>query len=464
MTTNSPPVRQRPSQLWWSILVLSVPVALQVMLQSLLGMADVLMVGDLGAAAVAAVGLAAKIQFLLLVLMIGVGTACSILVSQYMGAEDYAACRKIVAAALLSGITLMLPFFLLLAGLSAWWVPLINPDTEVAALTTQYLQITALVVIIMQAIAVYESGLRALGNTGVPLLMAALAVSLNIVLNYILIFGHWGMPALGVEGAAWATLISRMVQLLAMLTWLYARRHDLALKREHFIACYHSPLLRRFVVFSAPLVINHVVWGLGNATYHVLSGYAGTDALAVMGVIAPLESLFFALFVGLSNACTVLIGRSLGANRPDEAWRLHQFFDRLTMGLVLLLSCSLYLGRYWVISFFHQLSADSVQLLSQTLSIFCLLVWIKVLNMMRIIGVLRAGGDNKFCLMMDTVAMWVMGLPVFTLAVFWGGVPFLYIYLLSYVEDLSKFVPVVLRIRLRIWMKNLTQGSAQSAR
>ncbi|TVZ37888.1 putative MATE family efflux protein [Alteromonadaceae bacterium 2753L.S.0a.02] len=442
---------------WLSVAGLALPVAMQMVLQSLLGMADVVMVGDLGPMAIAAVGLAAKLHFLLLVVMAGVGAGCSILVAQYTGADDFPACQRTVALAVMFGTAVMVPFTLGFGYLSPYWVKLINPDPEVVALTSRYLQITALVLIFTQLVAIYEAALRALGNTGLPLLMGGMAALLNIFLNYLLIFGHWGLPALGVEGAAWGTLISRGVQIVGILAWLQWQRHGFALRSHSFIAAFDGPTFKRYLSFSIPLIINHIIWGVGNATYHVLTGFAGTDALAVMGVVVPIESLFFALFIGLANAATVMIGRALGGSRNSEAWQLYRFFDRLTLSLVLLFSAALFLLRPLIIRVFDNLDPATEVLLNDTLAIFSLLIWVKVLNMMRILGVLRAGGDNRFVLITDTIVTWGIGLPVFCAGVLWLELPFLAIYVLMYVEDLAKFLPVRIRIRLRAWMNNLAK-------
>ncbi len=449
------PALLAPRAFWISAATLALPVALQMLLQSLLGMADVLMVGQLGSTVIAAVGLAAKLHFLLLVLMAGFGAGCSVLVAQYFGAKDHAACQRVVALAIVVGVVVMLPFCALFAFLSPYWVPLINPDPEVSALAARYLQITALVLLFTQVVVIFEAGLRSLGNTGVPLLMGALAVAINVFLNYLLIFGHWGFPEMGLEGAAWATLISRFLQLVGFVVWLYGRKHELALRRKVFAAALNKAEFIRFIGFASPVIANHVVWGVGNAVYHILTGYAGTQALAVMGVIVPVEGLFFSLFIGLSNASTIMVGRALGGDEQARAWQTYKFFDQLTLALALVLCLLLYLLRPWVVGIFSELDAQTAALLQDTLALFCLLVWVKVLNMVRILGVLRAGGDNKFCLAMDTIVMWLIGVPIFSATVFWGGVPFLVIYFATFIEDLSKFLPVRLRIGKRIWMKNL---------
>lgn len=442
---------------WRAVILLSLPVAAQMLMQSLLGMADVVMVGHLGSNAIAAVGLAAKIHFLLLVLMSGLATGCSILVAQYIGAKDFVSCQRSLAVTLLVGTAVMLPFVLLFGFGSRLWVSWINPDAQVVELAAQYLIITAPALLFTQWIVIYEASLRALGSTTMPLVAGVFAATLNIIGNYALIGGNWGFPELGVAGAAWATLGSRFLQLLIVVGWIYAKKHGFALSLAQIKMGLDKVQINRYLAFSLPLVANYAIWAVGNSTYHLVTGFAGTEALAVMGVIVPIESAFFALFVGLANASAVLIGRELGAGNMDTAWRLHQFFDRITFILLIFFCSALWFSRPLLLQIFDQLDAKSTDLLFNTLGVFCLLVWVKIINMMRIIGVLRAGGDNRFTLITDTVVMWLFGLPIYIAAVFLTKISFVYLYALMFLEDGLKFIPVIRRIASRKWMNNLTK-------
>jgi len=206
------------------------------------------------------------------------------------------------------------------------------------------------------------------------------------------------------------------------------------------------------------VVLNHTIWAIGNSTYHIATGFAGTQALAVMGVMVPVESAFFALFIGLASAAAVMVGHALGADDRAGALQLYKFFDRLAKILVVLFACALWLLRSWILSIFEGLDTQTTTLLMQTFAIFCLGVWVKILNMLRILGILRAGGDTRFCLVTDTIVMWGVGVPVYLLAV-WLGAPFLVLYALMYVEDALKWLPVKYRIRAGHWLKNLTRES-----
>lgn len=442
-----------------TLLLLALPVAGQMLLQSFLGMADVMMVAPLGEQSIAAVGLAAKIHFLLLVLMSGFATGGSVLIAQYSGAKDFASCQRTLAVTLVVGISIIVPIMLLCGFAAPVWVHWINPDRQVANLAAQFLVITAPVLLLTQIIVIFEASLRALGQTTMPLMAGILAAVINVLLNYGLITGHWGLPALGVAGAAWATLTARCVQLAFVLLYVYGKRHGFALNRAQLLRGFDGAQISRYLAFALPLVANYGIWAVGNATYHIVTGFAGTDALAVMGMVVPVESTFFALFVGLANASAVLIGRALGADNREEAWRLQRFFNRLTLILVISLSAGLWFARPWVLAIFAPLADETAQLLLQTLAIFCVLVWVKAFNLMRIVGVLRAGGDNKFCLITDTIVMWLFGLPIYAAAVFLGGFHFTILYALMFLEDALKILPVRMRVKKQKWMNNLTYSS-----
>lgn len=444
--------------LWRRIAVLAVPVALQSLLQALLGMADVVMVTNLGAEAVAAVGLAAKLHFLLLVMAMGIAASSSILVAQHFGAGNLMQCQRTLVIAFFWGSLITLPSVAIFL-FGAYWLGWINPDQEVVRLATAYLLITAPALLLTQYIAIYEAALRATGNALMPLMVGAGAVLANVFFNYVLIFGHFGFPALGVEGAAWGTLLARLLQLFAIWATLAWSRHLFALRWRHVAFLRDKAASRYFLRFAFPVMLNHVLWAIGNSTYHIATGFAGTGALAVMGVMVPIESAFFALFIGLASAAAVLVGQALGADQREQAQHLYRLFNRTVVVLVIAFAGVLWLLRSWILSAFSGLDEATTVLLMQTLAIFCVGVWVKVLNMLRILGILRAGGDTRFCLITDTIVMWGVGVPLYLFAV-WMGAPFLVLYALMYLEDFLKWTPVRRRIAKGVWLRNLAMEDA----
>jgi len=189
----------------------------------------------------------------------------------------------------------------------------------------------------------------------------------------------------------------------------------------------------------------------------VLTGFAGTDALAVFGIIVPIEMCFLSVFLGIANAAAVLIGQTLGADRKEEAWGLFRLADRVTVILAVVLCTALWFGKGALASVYSDLSPHALELLLSTLTVFCLGIWLKMLNLVRIIGVLRAGGDHNFCLAADMSVMWGIGLPLYVAAIWYGEFSFVVLYMLTFVEDAAKCIPVRLRINKRRWVANLTR-------
>lgn len=438
------------------------PVAAQVLLQSLLGMADVTMVGSLGDTAVASIGLAAKLHFLLLVFMNGIATASSILIAQYLGASRKDQCLKVLTSTLVVGIFTAVPFIGLFSFGTDTWLQWLTPDPQVVAIAGEYLRITALTILFVQVIVILESALRAMGQTSLSLIAAVISISLNVLCNYILIFGKWGFPELGVSGAAWGTLIARVIQLLFFIIWLEIKKHDFRLSALPYAAGLEISAIRSLVIFSIPLVANYLFWAIGNTLYHVLTGFSGTAALAVMGIMVPMEMCLFSIFIGFSSASSVLIGQALGANDKERAWALFRFFDCLAIALVATLCTSLWFLKDTILRIYSDLDIETRDLLEHVIQIFCLTFWVRVMNLMRIVGVLRAGGDTKFCLWLDVIVMWLLGIPIYAAAIFISPLNFAWIYALIFLEDFAKIIPVHWRLKGKRWMRNLT-GSSENA-
>jgi len=421
-----------------------------------MGMSDVFMVRGLGEVAVASVGLATKLHFLLTVLMAGVSTAAGVLIAQNYGAGNQGSCVRVLVVSLIIGSVLMLPCMLLFSWNNSVWIGLIAPDSNVVQLCSQYLLITAPALLITQFVVIYEAGLRSIGNTIVPLLIGLAAGLANIALNYIFIFGKLGFPEMGVSGAAWGTLSARAFQLLLFWLWLCTNKNVFAPKISEVKNAINKKDISSFVSFSFPLIFNYLLWALGNSAYHIFTGYSGTGALAIMGILAPIETAFFALFIGLANASSVMIGHSLGADKKQEAWSLFSFYDRFAFVLAISFCGLLYLASPWLISIFVEEQSETAEVLRDVFLIFCLLTWVKVLNLMRIIGVLRAGGDNNYVLWVDVSAMWFLGIPIFMLCIFFFDLPFVYVFVAMYIEDLAKALPMYWRVKGRYWLKNLS--------
>ena len=449
-----------PQPLLSQVLKLALPVAMQSVLISLLGMSDVFMVAGLGAGAVAAIGIGAKLHFVLVMVMASLGSAISVLVAQYHGRGSTESSQGILALGLTSGLLLMVPIAIVFFATPEQLLSLLSRDANLIDLGTSYLRITVPLLFLTHIIIAYESALRARSETMLPLILAAIAIVINIALNYVLIHGIWIFPELGSNGVAIASDIARFIQVLLLLAILARQNHLLALSRLLQAKGQITRHAKQFFTIAWPLTLNFSVWGVGSFIYHGIASAKGTEALASLSLISPIEGLYHSLFFGFVTACSVLIGQNLGQSKFETAKYLAGKFalfaplGSLFVGLVILACSPIFLP--WLISPTESL----YQLCMQLMWVMCLSFWLKVLNMTLIIGVLRAGGDSKYMVGVDMVAMYGLGIPAALLAAFYFDLSYVWVYAMVLVEEASKAILVIRRALKGYWIKNLGDYAA----
>jgi Na+-driven multidrug efflux pump len=199
---------------------------------------------------------------------------------------------------------------------------------------------------------------------------------------------------------------------------------------------------------------------MGTLMYQVIFGHMGTTELAVFSMMGPFESLCYSLFFGISVACSILLGQSLGRDEFEQALSMSQTFIKAVLVFGLMIGCGLLLGRESILSWLNLDTAELYPIASPAMAILCGAIWLRMLNMIIINGILRAGGDNKFCLRMDFIAMWMVGLPLTASAAFVLGLDFKWVYACMLFEEVVKFSLCFHRYLKRYWMNNLTLASA----
>ncbi|MGR5252863.1 MATE family efflux transporter [Vibrio astriarenae] len=437
-------------------LKLGIPVAVQSALVAILSLADVLMVSSFGEAATASVGIASKWHFVAIMVMAGLGMANGILIAQYWGKSDISRCRKITRFAIKVGIVLLIPISIAIVVFAEWIMRLQTPDMNVIALGKDYLLYAAPVLLLTHVIIMFESSMRSTGNAMTPLNIAAVTIAVNIVLNYCLIQGNFGFPAMGVAGAALATTIARVFQIAVFVVYLSKRNHWLKkLNTEQR----DEAVERSFIKLAIPGVSNAVLWGAGTLVYQIIFGHMGTTELAVFSMFGPFESLCYSVFFGLSVACSVIIGQSLGQRDFEGAKQIAKTFLTFNIVTGLFISTLMFVFRGEILRWLSLDSEQYLPLSAPAIVVVCWGLWLRMSNLMIINGILRAGGENSFCLRMDFIAMWVVGLPFTAIAAFLIGLPFHWVYIAMLCEEVVKLSLCYYRYRQFIWVKDLTIGS-----
>ncbi|PML75595.1 MATE family efflux transporter [Enterovibrio norvegicus] len=437
------------------LISIGLPIALQTMLFSSRSLVDILMLGQLGEADVAAIGVAGKALFVATILIFGVTTGGSMLTAQYWGAGNMEGFRRKTALTVVMTSAAASVFALAFLFMADQVMGLATNDPTVIALGAEYLQITGVAMITVALGSSLSVSLRAMNKPAISTWFSFVGISLNIGLNWVLIFGHFGFPAMGIAGAAWATLISGIVEVGLFYLYVYRKNLAASFNLQHIIEAFEPEGMKRFMSLSLPTAANHLIWSSGIFVYHAILGQAGVEGLAALSVITPIESFALALLIGLSNAASVVMGNQLGANRLDvvypQAWGIavFSFIGAVLIAAVMLLVCQP------VLSLFSALSPSTMALTEKFYWVFAGMLVLKSVPMSMIVGVLRAGGDIRYCLYQDIAAQWMIGIPIVAFAAFVLKLPLEWVYALFAVEEVVKWIGSIYRVRAKVWIKNL---------
>jgi MATE family, multidrug efflux pump len=437
------------------LLLIALPIALQSMLFSSRSLVDILMLGQLGELEVAAIGIAGKALFVAVIMLFGVSTGGALLTAQYWGAGNREGVKQGTALTwVMSTITAVI------LGCVFFWMPekvigLATQSPDVITLGAKYLAITSFSMFAMAWVISMAVGLRAMHQPGVSTFFSAIGIGLNIFLNWVLIFGKFGFSEMGIVGAAWATLISGLVEVSLLYAYLYSRKHLLAFTTKTLIAVCEWQRVKRFLSLSLPTTFNHLAWSSGIFVYHAIIGQAGVEGLAALSIMTPIESLSLAMLIGISNASAVLIGNQLGANNMEEAYQQAWAVSIFNLLCSITLAIGMLLLQDSILDLFSAISSDTRELAEHFFVILAVSIVLKSIPMTMVVGVLRAGGDIRFCLYQDLVAQWAIGIPITAFCALVLKLPLEWIYALLALEEVIKWFGSTIRVRSKAWMNNL---------
>lgn len=439
-----------------TLLFLAVPMVIQNLIVSSLNMVDTVMLGSVGDNEVAAVGIANQYFFLFNLIMTGVAGGCSIFISQFWGQRDTENIKKVMGIGI-AGIFLLGAAFTLWALLGPESIArLFSKDTPVIALCCGYLKITGLSYIATGITLLFSTALRSVGNAKLPMLISALAILINVVLNYIFIFGHLGAPALGVNGAALATIIARFVEVTLIL--ILGLKHGSPLRgRLKIYLSASCSFTQKVVAAMVPVVLNEGCWGAGMILYAIAYGKIGTQAMAAVQICTTVQNLFMVVCFGMAGAALVITGNEIGAGKEEAAKRHSRIFAIVAVFIGVCLCLLLYLLAPAILTMFRSVSAGVTASAILMLRIYALSAPIRTFNCVLIIGVFRGGGDASFALKTEAVTMWCIGVPLAFLGALLWQLPIEQVILLVTMEEVVKFFPCLVRLRNNKWAKNLIQ-------
>jgi putative MATE family efflux protein len=435
---------------------LALPIIAQQLMFSLLNMVGVVFVSQKGDTAVAAVGLAGQVGFLLNLVHFGIVSGAAMFTAQFWGRRDLPNLRRVLGMSLVLAITTALIFLSLAQFAPETFLRIYSKDEAVIALGIGYMRIFSWSFLITAITSCYAMVMRSTGDVKTPTFIGTAALAVNTFLSYALIFGKFGLPELSINGAAVALLIARTLECATLLFVIYARKAPVAASLRE-LTNFDAAFVGRIIRPLLPVILNELFWSLGVTAYSAIYGRMSTDAIATINIVSSIEQVAFVIFIGISNATSVLVGNRIGAGREEEAYLYAGRSLGLGVAGGIAMGVLLQFLKAPILSLFN-VSPEVIQNAGYVMNVVSLFLWIRVNNMTTVVGILRAGGDTKYSLFLDGIIIWIVGVPLTAFGAFALHLPVYWVAVCVMSEEVTKWVLGIRRYFSRKWINNLAQA------
>ena len=431
------------------------PMAIQNLINVAISSTDVIMLGRYSEVALSASSLASQIQFILILLFFGIGSGATVLTAQYWGKKDTKTIEKILAIGIKIAFGLSLFFFIFAFFFSRSAMRIFTNDETTILEGIKYLKIVSFSYLTTSISIVYLVTMRSVERVGVSTVAYATSFVTNFIINYLLIFGSFGFAKMGVKGAAIGTLVARLVELGIVFYYNSKNHHFVSIKWKYIKSL--DPILKKdFIKYSAPTMMNELLWAGGTAAGIAILGRLGNSIVAANSITSVVRQLAMVFAFGLANTAAIMVGKEIGkkdfhtAEIYAKKLLLYSFLSSL-LGVALLLIIKPFIIKKFA------LNGEVEDYLNLTLNILFYYIPLQSISAVLIVGVFRAGGDTKFALVADVLPLWFGSVLISAIAAFYLNLPAKLIYLLIMSDEIIKQPLIIWRYRSKKWINNVTR-------
>lgn len=412
------------------------------------------MIGQLGATAISAVGIGNQVFFLFTLMMFGICSAASVFIAQFRGKKDSSSIKKTVVVGLFLSSLSSLIFIIISVFIPGKVMGIFTTDLNVIEAGIGYLVTVAVSYLFSSVTFSYSMMLRSIEKAKVPLFASAVSNLINIVLNYMLIFGVWIFPEMGIRGAAIATAIARFIEAGILVITVYRNTREIAVDFKD-IKKVTSDFVFKYIKIAFPVILNEVFWALGMTMYKVVYGRIGTNALAAVSINETIVQLMMVLFMGSANACVVVIGKSIGEGDLKKTLKHARDFHIIGAAAGIF-TALLSLNAIFFIPKVFNVPEEVMSWTVKLILINAVYFPFKIFNIHNIVGVFRGGGDTKTAFYIEIAAVWFVGVPLAFLTGFYFRLPVYLVFLFINFEEVFKSLISVKRLVSGKWIHDLT--------
>lgn len=439
-----------------SLVTLAVPISLQNLVTFAVSFADNLMIGSLGDDAISGVYIGGQLQSVLQMFVGGIEGAILILAAQYWGKKDTQSIRKVVSI----GIK-----FALAVGLLSSLVAVLFPQWVIRAFTTEpgviqegaaYVQIVGFTYLFFSVSQVMIAAMRSVETARIGLYISCMALVINVCLNYVFIFGHFGFPAMGVRGAALATLVSRILEMCVGVGYVFFVDKKLRFGLKDLLHT-DRQLLRDFIRYGLPVIGGQVVWAINSLANTKILGYYSAGVIAAASITGMLHNLVYVWMNGMSSAVGIITGKTVGAGQYEKMKEYSKTVQMIFLFVGLISGAAVFLARDGFISLYNA-SPEAQAYSRQFINVISVTIIGTCYQAACLFGLVKSGGDISFVFKNDTIFVFLVVIPSSLLAMWLGAPPWVVFACLKCDQILKCFVAIV-KINRYNWMKNLTRDN-----
>lgn len=440
-------------QFWKKVFIIGFPVSIQNLINTTVNMVDTFMIGSLGDEYVSAVGLANKVFFVMNLLIFGIVSGCSVLLSQYYGKKDDKNLNKTFGFMMILSLIGSLIFFVAGISIPNNLMHIFTESDKLIEIGSSYLRIVSISYIFTAFSIACATLLRSINKAKAPMFFTIISVFVNVIFNYIFIFGFLGAPKMLADGAAVGTIIARIVEFILIFIYMIFGKRDIKFSFKEILSI-DKFTIKKNLKFAFPVIINELGWGLGTTLYSVVYGHMSDDVVAAMTISTALEDLVYALLFGVSTACAVIVGNQLGANDLEGAQKTAKklLISGILLSAILAIVLILLINPYILL---YKANDNVIINIKKVCIAYAILMPARTFNLIMIVGILRSGGDTLFSMIMELGCLWGVGLTLGTIGAFVFKLDVLYVYLLFETEQIIKIIIGFIRYRQKKWVRNI---------
>ena len=434
-----------PKSFFKTMTILALPILAQDLINASVNFLDHLMVGSLGLEAINAVGFSNQLFFLYSLVLYGMCSGSAILTGQYWGKNDIKGIHKVIGLGFLAGMVLGVIFAAVAIIFPRWFLSFYTDCPDVLELGAVYLRVVGISYLITPITMTYNFALRSIQKTNIPMLTVTIALFTSLILNYIFIF----ILGWGVFGAAFGTLIARIVEFTAQAIIIRRLKLPVAAKFKEYMS-FNRAFVKDYFHITTPVILNEAAWALGVVLCQIAYRGAGLESQGAMQISMAISNLFFVAGIAVGAASGIMIANALGAGKRAEAISISRKAILFNVLVGIIMSGLLFMVSPFITGLYDV--SDVVRgYADRLLTVVAIFMTIRMFNFTTIIGILRNGGDTKFCLFADGLVMWFVAVPMAFLGIYMFGLPIYWVFVLVLMEEVIKVFLTGFRVLGNKW-------------